>query len=452
MVKIGLKNKIFIINYQEISKDILLKIKSDLTFDNPEYTTKVKRDLWIGKTPKYIKLYEEEPDKNRILLPIGYLEKLKTLLKSFELIDKRLVLPEIKYKSNINLRDYQIEPVNKLCKVNHGGIIAICGSGKTNMAIETFARIGQPTLWICHTTELLNQTKERMLKCLDIKSNEIGEIKGGKVKIGSKITLALIQTLNKINIADIQQNFGCIVLDEAHHLPANTFYDTIIRFDAKYKYYVTATPDREDGLTEILNRTLGEPVHKIQQEDMAKYTIIPKLEIIKTQFETRSTEYVEVMKDICKNNDRNKLIKDIVFQAYKDGRHILLLSDRVTHLEQIKTLIAEHIDDKHVKILNGTLKKKEREEIIEKCNNKEIKVLLATKLAREGLDITHLDCLVLATPKKAKGAVTQEVGRIMRVCEGKSSAIVYDLYDNKCGIVAQQMRYRITAYKELKMM
>ena len=67
-------------------------------------------------------------------------------------------------------------------------------------------------------------------------------------------------------------------------------------------------------------------------------------------------------------------------------------------------------------------------------NDRKYRVLFATKLAREGLDITHLDTLILATPKRAKGATTQEVGRIMRSCEGKTEAKVIDSLDDKLGI------------------
>ena len=102
-------------------------------------------------------------------------------------------------------------------------------------------------------------------------------------------------------------------------------------------------------------------------------------------------------------------------------------------------------------ILTGTTKKKDREAIMQDMNGRKYRVLFATKLAREGLDITHLDTLILATPKRAKGATTQEVGRIMRSCEGKTEAKVIDFVDDKLGIFKGQFYKRKEAYKEMKM-
>lgn len=458
-MKIYIKNKIFITEYEEIPPEIMRQIKSELTFDNPEYITKVKRNLWIGKTPKYIWLYNMQNNgKNQWLeLPRGYYNRLIQLLKSYryglqwEIIDKRLELDKIEIESKITLRDYQIEPVDKITNVNQGGLIAVCGAGKTNMAIELMCRVKQPTLWICHTKELLNQTITRMLATTTLTKEEIGIISEGKIEIGRKVTIGLIGTLCKRDMKDIQSKFGCIILDEAHHLPANTFYDVITQFDAKYRYYVTATPEREDGLTDVLTYEMGAAVARITLDDIKDSIIIPKLTLVKTDFYSTSAEYHDLMQDLCNDNARNEQIKNTVIERLKADRSILLLSDRVEHLLIIKTLLRGYNDRLKIEILSGTTPKKEREEIMKRAQNYDVDVLLATKLAREGLDITHLDCLILATPKKAKGAVVQEVGRIMRACEGKRYAEVIDFVDDKMGIFKNQYWKRREAYKELKM-
>lgn len=449
-MKLYIKNKLFLTGYEEIEQSIIKQIKSDLTFVNPKWQSLEKMGKYNRHIPKYIEIFKyQDNGKNKWLeLPRGYLKKLdKHLLYQAERIDRTLVLPDIDIQSKIKLRDYQIEPVNKISCITQGGLIAVCGSGKTNMAIELMCRVKQTTLWICHTKELLNQTISRMIATTTLTKEEIGIISEGKVKIGSKVTIGLIGTLCKRDMKDIQDKFGCIILDEAHHLPANTFYDVITQFDARYRYYVTATPEREDGLTNILTYEMGEAVANITLDDIKDNIVIPKLQLVKTNFVSTAETYHELMEEICKDQDRNISIADKIKSEYAAGKHIIILSDRVEHCETLKSMcnIADSV------ILTGTTKKKDREQIMIDMNNKKYRVLFATKLAREGLDITHLDTLILATPKRAKGAVTQEVGRIMRSCEGKTEAKVIDFIDDKMGIFKGQYYKRREAYKDMKM-
>jgi superfamily II DNA or RNA helicase len=102
-------------------------------------------------------------------------------------------------------------------------------------------------------------------------------------------------------------------------------------------------------------------------------------------------------------------------------------------------------------ILTGSVKKKERNEIMERAKNKEIDILLATQLAREGLDIPHLNRLFLTFPKKSPSSVQQEVGRIMRPSDGKIDAVVYDFFDHQNGILRSQFNKRQSIYRDLKM-
>lgn len=447
-MKIHIKNKLYISD--NLPPEMLKEIERDLTFKNPVYNSLVKMGKWTGRTEEFISILDYDAVKRELALPRGYYKNLCSILKKYDIlpepVNEMLILPKIQIESKITLRDYQIEPVNAISKRSQGGLIAVCGAGKTNMAIELMCRVKQPTLWICHTKELLNQTIDRMLATTTLTKEEIGIISDGKVNILSKVTIGLIGTLCKRDITEIQSNFGCVILDEAHHMPANTFYDVITQFDAKYRYYVTATPVREDGLTDILTYEMGEVAATITLEDIKDSIIIPTLEIVKTEFESNTDTYSDLIKELCNDNQRNKLLSDKIISEHNKGKYILVLSDRVEHCETLKELC--RIPDSV--ILTGTTKTKERKKIMSAMQERRYKVLFATKLAREGLDIPHLDCLILATPKRAKGAVTQEVGRIMRTCEGKTTAKVIDFYDANVGILKGQMYKRREAYREMK--
>ncbi|MNI82063.1 hypothetical protein D3C73_1387370 [compost metagenome] len=97
------------------------------------------------------------------------------------------------------------------------------------------------------------------------------------------------------------------------------------------------------------------------------------------------------------------------------------------------------------------MKKKERSDVMERTKNRQVDILLATQLAREGLDIVHLNRLFLATPKRAAGAVQQEVGRVMRPAIGKTEALVFDFWDSKNPILKSQFWKRREVYRKIGM-
>ncbi len=92
-----------------------------------------------------------------------------------------------------------------------------------------------------------------------------------------------------------------------------------------------------------------------------------------------------------------------------------------------------------------------RQEIVERLRNKEFQVIFATNpLAEEGLDLPHLDRLFLTCPSRNKRKVIQAVGRIMRPCDGKEDAIVFDFIDSEVGILESQAKSRRRMYEELR--
>ncbi|MGX1402358.1 superfamily II DNA or RNA helicase [Bradyrhizobium japonicum] len=132
------------------------------------------------------------------------------------------------------------------------------------------------------------------------------------------------------------------------------------------------------------------------------------------------------------------------------GNYSLVLSDRVEHLNILKPMLENVLPGIRIEVLTGNLPKKKRKQLMEEARNKQIDILLATQLAREGLDIPHLNRLFLTYPKKSPSSVQQEVGRIMRPSEGKENAVVFDFIDDN-GILYSQFRKRRAVYKEIGM-
>jgi superfamily II DNA or RNA helicase len=222
----------------------------------------------------------------------------------------------------------------------------------------------------------------------------------------------------------------------------------IQEFPAAYRYGLTATLDRADGLTPAMLAIMGPVIHTIPQS--AVPTITPGLRIIPTYYKAAGADYSAIMEDLIQSPERNRIILDAIKDDI-DSSYTLVLSDRIEHLEILAANLAEECPQVKAAVITGQLGKKERQRIMEETVGKEIRVLFATQLAREGLDIPHLDRLFMVTPKRARGAVQQEVGRIMRPCDGKKTAVVIDFLDNN-GMLIAQFKERKKVYRELGMM
>lgn len=435
--------------YEDMPKDLIVWLRNRLTLDNPDYKKAIKFEFSTRNLDEYIRLYELRG--GYFIIPRGIGNELILYLRNhkiqYKFHNKRLLLPEVSFQSNIKLRDYQDKAVEAMLKSTQGFLVSPCGSGKTVMMVEMMCRIKQPTLFIVHQKELMEQIMNTAIALTGVTKEEIGIIGAGKKSIGKRMTVATVQTLNRVDLKELVDQFGAVFIDEAHHLAAKSFYEVISQFKGCYRFAVSATPERSDGLSEMVFSCTGGILYEIKQT--AVPTIIPSLKTVKTTFITQLTEHRDIVNKLIANKERNELIVEQIKQE-ANGNYCLVLSDRVEHLKILKPLLEDALPGLRVEILTGALPKAKRKELMEEARNKKIDVLLATQLAREGLDIPHLNRLFLTYPKKSQASVQQEVGRIMRPSEGKENAVVYDFIDNN-GILYSQYRKRRAVYKEIGM-
>ncbi|WAH39524.1 DEAD/DEAH box helicase [Alicyclobacillus dauci] len=433
----------------DVPANVRQQIIDDLTLDNPPYQTALRMGYSTYGIEPTIQLYRAEAGS--LYMPRGYIIRLRQLLDQsstpYSVDDKRLWLPKVHMESSIELRPYQVPAVDALVRHQQGGVVAGCGSGKTICGLEAAVRTQQPILWLTHTEDLFRQVIERAVAVLDIKEDEIGRLGGGKWKVGERLTIGMVQTLAKRDLPDITDKFGCIVIDEAHRVPSDTFWRVVNEFPAAYRLWLSATPTRSDGLTDALFYGAGHIVHEVPRD--AVPTVTPALVVIKTDYNTTYDNFSTQISNLIQNKARNQLIVDTIKQNAK-GHFSLVLSDRLDHLKWLRSMLVNAIPDMTIEILHGKLNKRERVELLERIRNKQVDIVLATQVAREGLDIPHLDRLYLVCPKKAEGATEQEIGRIMRPCEGKNDAIVYDFLDIKNPRLQAQFNKRCAVYAKLK--
>lgn len=447
-MKITLTN---IIEIKEPTKEILDYCSKQLTFSNPDYIKKQKLGFWIGKTPKTLKLYDYY--EGNIYLPIGCFENIWEIHPYKEDYKDYSVCKKANIKSNIVLRNYQQPCANALKKYVNGVFILPPGLGKTQIGLHCASILGQKSIWLTHTKELLNQALERCESNLDCKTSKITE---GKCDLSGDIVFSTVQTLaNIIDKGGIRQDeFGLVIVDECHHLSTSAesvkmFEKCVNYFSARYKLGLTATLHRGDGLEKTTTKILGDVIYEVRKSDDKKkligyyenkpiielpieqFQVPAKINFIKTTFNVANEDvydtngrivFTRLISVLCDNYDRNKLILDTL---NKLSGYTIVISERVNQLEYLCE------NTKNSIFISGKTPKKQREKLIEEFRQGKYKVLFASySLVAEGLDIPMLENLVMASPVKDQRLVVQAIGRCQRPYGNKKIANIYDLVDD----------------------
>ena len=221
------------INRNAISTPLINFLKEELNFLNTQFLIKKKMGKSSFGTERYFKLVEET--ENEVIIPRGFIGKIIRFCREnnieYDFKDERKKLKEVSFIFNAQLLKHQQIVIDTIAKKDLGVIVAPPGSGKTIVGLKIIAEKKQPALIITHRKQIADQWIERIETFLGIPKNEIRKIGQGKIKIGKQITVAMIQSLSKeLEKPDgvkLLNAFGTIILDECHHIPAETFRNTI---------------------------------------------------------------------------------------------------------------------------------------------------------------------------------------------------------------------------------
>ena len=461
-IKMIINSRVKLLN---VPDNLIKWLIAQLTFINPVYVEAMKRHRYIGDISQYIKLYSLSPAG--IIVPRGYLQTVEDILigrgNSITIVDNRILHKPLNIESNIVLRPYQSSSKLDLFKHPNGMLVAPAGSGKTIMGLDIFATVKQRMLWLTHTNRLAEQVIERIVgtkyddpTILNMNKDDIGIIGGGKKKIGNKITIGMIQTLARDVelLTDISQEFGLVILDECHHLPASTFLKVVNYLSAYYLYGLTAVPYRRDKLEGVMFATIGRPNAIIRREEVKKEKgIITPLVITRRikgpTYDGNDFHYI-IKELLIPNELRSDAIAIDIINEAKQGNYCIAISTRKSYCEIIHDKVFKHWNK--TGIATGNYSKKHNSLQVKRLESGEITVLVVTfQLLGEGFDVKKLDRGFIILPFRERAMVEQAVGRIQRTCQGKDNALLYEYLDEGIGVLEDQFRARKNIYCSLNM-
>ena len=340
-------------------------------------------------------------------------------------VDKRPAPAKISvpFVGTLRTATHQIEAFDKAISKGHGVLSLPCGYGKTTVALAIAAKLGYRTMIVVHKEFLATQWAERIEQfCPGAK---IGRIQRDRIDVeDTDFTIAMLQTLSQKEYTFEQfESIGTVIIDEAHHICAQVFSQSMFKVCPRHIYGLSATPDRKDGLTKVLNWFVGDvffAVERTQQEHVEVFPVdfdCPLYRTLPPVNRADKISLVQMITDLVEHDGRNQVICNLIKDLLKTTRHILVLSDRRAHCMHLHNQFPDVSG-----LYMGGMKREQLEESSRK------QVIVATfSQAHEGLDIPSLDTVILATPKSD---IVQSIGRVMRETPGKRhNPHIYDMRD-----------------------
>ena len=363
-----------------------------------------------------------------------------------------------------------------------GGFLlqAGCGFGKTNTALELAYRNGRRTLILVHKEFFLRQWRERIETFFE--GAKIGYIRQNSCDFENcDFVIGMLQSIarddgmgSKYDPA-MYEAFGMIISDECHRIGAQSWSSIVPRFTARWRVGLTATPRRKDDAEMVFFKHIGPIIYRAQTS-----ALVPEVRVLETpavlsgkraygRFKPAdSLGHTEVLSQLVKDDGRNRLMAEIVARAVANGRKVMIISERLKHLDTIK----EHFFNEILRLEYSLEPDVEVDYMVGSRSEEELKVaesanvILATKqMVEEGLDVPAIDVLLLATPMSD---VEQTVGRVRRHCKpsadkcprmcpwrahectGKPHPIVVDVHDPNIPQAMRKVKKRNEFYAKIK--
>jgi very-short-patch-repair endonuclease len=272
--------------------------------------------------------------------------------------------------------------------------------------------------------------------------------------------VAIIQSLVRKGVVDDRVGeYGHLVVDECHHLSAQSFEQVARRAKARYVTGLSATVTRKDGHHPIIFMQCGPVRYRVDAKEQALARPFTHTVFVRpTGFHPLAaanpdvrSQFHELYDDLIADEDRNRTICQDIVQVVREGRSPVVLTERTEHLEHLAELLSPEI--RHLVVLRGGMGRKELKAVIVRLAaipENEERVLLATgRYIGEGFDDARLDTLFLTLPVSWRGTIAQYAGRLHRLHDQKREVRVYDYADLNVPMLSRMFDRRCRGYEAI---
>ena len=331
-------------------------------------------------------------------------------------------------------------------------LISATGTGKTYASAFAMRELGfRRVLFLVHRGQLARQTRKSYEKVF-ANTVSMGLVGAGYHEYEADYVFATVQTLNRDEhlLQYAKDAFDCIVLDEAHHVPADTYRKIMDHFTPKLWLGMTATPDKRDDNVE------GRNVYEIFNYQIAYELRLQQAmeENLLCPFHYFGITDLSMIGDEEAARDFNMLTSDervrhIVNQAdyygYSgDKVKGLIFCSNIKETEELSAKFNQIINPATGKnfrtvALNGSASEQERQDAFERLAMNEdessedrqpLDYIFSVEILNEGVDIVEVNQVIMLRPTQSPIVFIQQLGRGLRKASGKEYVVILDFIGN----------------------